>query len=375
MKKIKWLLPLAATVQIALLSSLAAAVDRDLQFTNACSPAKRTVTIGFGGDLLMHMPLQNQAMRSANGFLSLWPDLVPLFTDMDLTYLNLETPLSSHHSPSGFPAFNTSPQLATDLRRSGVDLVSTANNHALDKGARGLESTMANLTAAGLQYFGTRSIDKSGAWHAIASTQGLNLAFVACTYSTNGIPDKHQQVMPCFGKNETPSDSLLKLVQELSTQSHISAVIVTPHWGGEYQFNPHSSQKRLAQALVDAGALAIVGTHPHVIQPWEKLKASNGREALVVYSTGNLVTNRKESQIRTSVFVVLGISVNKKTAWVNGVRYVPLYQDRSQGLTVLPAELVQGKERSYVEGLTAQHFGTVNRLRLGESLLTNPHCH
>jgi poly-gamma-glutamate synthesis protein (capsule biosynthesis protein) len=356
-----------------LVAEAAFAGEFDLKFSNACAPAERTITVGFGGDLLMHMPVQKQGMSEKSGFSSLWPDLLNLFQSVGLAYLNLETPLSSHKKISSYPMFNTSAQLASDLVTSGIDLVSTANNHALDAGARGVDSTIENLNAAGLKYFGTRLSDGSGQWYVTAQVGGLNLAFVACTFSTNGITVKLDQVMDCFGRGETPSSELITLVQQLSVRPDISAVIVTPHWGVEYTNKPHASQKSLARALVDAGALAVVGTHPHVIQPWEKLEVAGGQEALVVYSTGNLTTNRKESNMRTSVFVILGISLNQGHLWINGVRYVPLYMDRDHGFKARPAELVSGGE-SGPGDLAAKYYGTKDRLRLNEPILTNPEC-
>lgn len=352
----------------------ASAGEYDIKFSNACVPARQTYTIGFGGDLLMHMPLQTQGMSEKSGFASLWPDLLDLFQSVSLAYLNLETPLSSKKKISSYPMFNTSSRLASDLVTSGIDIVSTANNHALDAGPKGVDSTIQNLDAAGLKYFGTRMSDGSGQWYATARVGSLTLAFVACTFSTNGIGDRYSQVMDCFGKGETPSPTLIGLVQQLAASPNISAVIVTPHWGVEYTNKPHTSQKNLARALVDAGALAVVGTHPHVIQPWAKMTSAAGQETLVVYSTGNLTTNRKEANMRTSIFVVLGISVSQNNIWINGVRYVPLYMDRDRGYKARPAELVSGGGESIPADIAARYYGTVNRLRINEPVVTNPEC-
>jgi len=362
-----------ATLALAV-APFAFAGPYDLRFSQACRPAKGSVTIGFGGDLMMHMPLQVQAANSANGYSNLWPDMEPVFRKLGLAYLNLETPVFGKKGASGYPHFNAAKSLPADLVQSGVDLVSTANNHALDQGVAGADATIDALNGAGLKFFGTRKSDGTGKWYTTAKVGALNLAFVACTYGTNGIPDPKSQVMKCYNGSEQPSSTLLELVRQLSADPSVSAVIVTPHWGSEETNKPKSAQTSLARALVDAGALAVVGTHPHVVQPWETQTNSAGQDALVVYSTGNIITNRKEPMLRTSVFVVLGISYDNSGVWINGARYIPLYVDRTPKFAVKPLELLDAKERAIPEQIVGKYFGTSNRLLLSEKLLTNPDC-
>jgi hypothetical protein len=143
-----------------------------VKFAGACSAGER-ITIAFAGDLLLHHELQEQAYASEHGAASLWPDLADLLAEPDLTYLNLEGPLApgldrdfvevrdpgkkfDRINYSSYPRFNYHPSIAADLVAAGIDVVSTANNHALDRGPLGVDRTITALRKAKLPFFGGR---------------------------------------------------------------------------------------------------------------------------------------------------------------------------------------------------------------------------
>src|SRR5690606_16478559 len=103
--------------------------------------------------------------------------------------------------------------------------------------------------------------------------KGMRIAWLACTLHTNFGKDHLGQVLHCF-----KGDKVKQLVEELAADASIDAVIVTPHWGKEYADQPSEGQMKYAQEWVDAGATAIIGSHPHVLEPWAKLTAKDGRE-------------------------------------------------------------------------------------------------
>src|SRR5690606_34246744 len=126
------------------------------------------------------------------------------------------------------PLFNASPQLALELMQSGFDVISTANNHALDRGSIGVDLTIETLKEVGIKFTGTRHSEEAEApWYTIVDKRGWRIAFLACTFSTNGLPDRAKQVLDCF----KDTDVILKTVNTLSQRNNIDAVIVTPHWG------------------------------------------------------------------------------------------------------------------------------------------------
>jgi hypothetical protein len=353
-----------------------------LRFSEACESGDQLM-IGAVGDVLLHGPLQKQGYKQ--GFSSLWQGLLPFMEGPDVMYANLEGPAAAGINKSGkavkdpglvfdanvysgYPLFNYNPIIIEDLLHSGVDIVSTANNHSLDRKAIGLRSTMDSLNSYGMPYIGTRysadedfyTITKNGTW---------TLGWIACAYGTNGIPDKEDLVLDCFDGRVT------KLIKNL--KDSVDAVIVTPHWGDEYQLSPNSNQKKFAKQWIEDGAQAIIGSHPHVPQPWEKHITSDKREGLILYSLGNFVSNQSSTKKQSSLLLYVGLSKNNGRTWVNGVRYLPLFMKRAGGYEALASNFVV-KPSSEVKAslqLITKMFGDERIIQPGEDVVTNAECY
>lgn len=360
-----------------------------LSFSRACDSRRSEIVISGVGDIMAHVPLQNHAYRY--GMRTLWSNLNPYFRASDINYANLETPLAEGvigsngreaRDPgmtaskggvySGFPLFNAHPSLAEDLAQF-FDVVSTANNHSMDRGPLGVDRTIEALQSVGLAYTGTITQGSSRQWHTIVSKSGWNVAFVACTFSTNGVADPRNQVLGCFSNRS----ELLEIVSQLAQTPRVDAVIVTPHWGdAEYTHTPDARNRTLGRALIDAGATAVIGTHPHVIQPWEKHTTASGREGLIVYSTGNFVSNQffndhRRIKTRLGMMVFLGLSKNANGTWINGVRNLPLWMQKGPYI-VNPIHKSEAPQGAY--DLSAENYGNDRMLRANENLVTNPEC-
>ncbi|MBX3189611.1 MAG: CapA family protein [Labilithrix sp.] len=351
-----------------------------LQFRDACRAGTK-ITIAAVGDVLLHAGLQRQAYAAENGHHTLWRDVEPMLAKADLTYGNLEGPCAEGVTTSGqardpgkvfdgsvyssYPQFNYHPSLIGDLKSSGFDVVSTANNHALDRRALGADRTITNLKAAGMPFTGTRpSDDQSAPWYTITESRGVKVAWVACTFSTNGIPDPKKQVLMCYENRET----VLSTIRGLAARTgEVDAVIVTPHWGAEYTHTPSAQEKRLAKDMLDAGALAVFGGHPHVVQPWEKHVTPDGREAFVIYSLGNFVSGQNGLAKRSSLILYVGLTKGSDgKVSINGVRHVPIQMHPSPWT----AKHATGESLA----LTTRILGQWNRLGADEPLVTNPEC-
>ena len=359
---------------------------KGLRFARACAPGD-TLTIAAVGDLLLHHELQIQAYAAPEGFLAVWGEVKDLLALADISYANLEgavaTGLNRKGEPvtdpgrvfdrnvySSYPRFNYHASLLDDLIRSGVDVVSTANNHALDRESAGVDATIAALDRVGLAHTGTRTRGATGPWHAVTRARGLAVAWLACTFSTNQIPDPDDQVLGCY----TPAGALEREVAALAADPAIDAVIVTPHWGHEYQPEPDRAQRKLARRLAEAGATAVIGSHPHVLQTWELLRTKDGREVPVVYSLGNFASHQPELPRRSSMILYLGLTRPPGAkAHVHGVRYVPLHvrQDGERYL-VEAIDRVGGPADS--RALTVGVFGEAAVLAPGAPLATRPAC-
>lgn len=351
-----------------------------LRFGDACRAGTK-ITIAAVGDVLLHKGLQVQSYASDDSHRSLWKGIEPLLSRADLTYANLEGPAAEGVTTSGqardpgkvfdgavyssYPQFNYHPSLVTDLKEAGFDVVSTANNHSLDRRALGADRTIDNLERAGLAFTGTRRAgDSEQPWYAITEARGVRVAWLSCTFSTNGIPDRQKQVLKCYEDRST----VLATVRELSARRDVDAVIVTPHWGDvEYTHHPAQKEKNLAREMIEAGALAVLGAHPHVVQPWDKITASDGREGFVIYSLGNFVSGQRQLPRRSSLVLYLGLTKGADgKVTVNGVRHLPIEMHNAPWT----ARIARGDSAA----LTTRILGQWNALDEDEPLVTNPEC-
>jgi hypothetical protein len=362
-----------------------------LAFNRACEPG-RHVTIGAVGDVLLHQPLAVQGFARTNHFQSLWSDLEPYLEKPDFMYANLEGPTAGAISTDGravtdpgnhfdhvaytsYPLFNYSPELVPDLKASGIDIVSTANNHAMDRHWVGADRTIENLVKSDMPFSGTRTSDEAKKtspadtnWTTTTEKNGFKIGWVACSFSTNGNTDSYHQVLLCFEQRAIVLDQIRKLKADPS----IDAVIATPHWGIEYDQIPGADQKKLAQDMVDAGAMIVFGNHPHVLQPVDKLVAKDGHEGYVIYSLGNFVSGQKGVAKRASAIIYVGLTKNEKgEVFVNGTRHLPLaMMYGNDGLMVKPAKGNFEEARTLANAVLARS----REVTPEDPLVTNPDC-
>lgn len=316
-----------------------------LSFDNPVLP-NTEVIVAAVGDVLLHDVVQRTAMSQPDGFAGLWRPVADLLRAAHVTYANLEGPVApgvavdgtlvdhpvegfDGYVYSGYPMFNYPSAVIPALAQAGVDIVSTANNHSLDRYAIGIDRTIEQLRAAGIAHTGTRMrTETADDWHAITETGDYRIAWLACTYGTNGIEDRDRQVLMCYEHR----DLILDEITRLSTRPDIDAVIFTPHWGEEYTHNPLSRQRELAHQAIEAGATAVIGNHPHVVQPFERYRGSDGRERFIAYSLGNFVSNQRTLNRRSSLILLLSLAESPEGGLsVAAVRWVPIHVNFQAG--------------------------------------------
>lgn len=343
------------------------------------SQTEQTVRLLGGGDVIYHGALLVQAMSEKKGFDSLWNGMKPFFREADLIYANLEGPAARAVGPDGRDnprassdyvsdegtyslgtegksyTFNFHPEGVKAMLswgRPGSRLIlSTANNHSFDRGSLGIDRTLELLNELGIPNFGTFHSKHKTPAHVIVEQNGLRVGFVGCTYGSNRSGPTHQ-ILGCFDKG-LPNQRVIDEVRYARQQSDI--VIFTPHWGTEYSKTAHVSQKRLAQAVLEAGARIVLGHHPHVLQPVEIQRPDDPRRMTVTaYSIGNFVTNQhpydlRDSQKheerfpqRVSVLVALRLEKSGGEVEIQSLKFLPTYmttshENRRQGRTLVPA--------------------------------------
>jgi len=278
----------------------------------ACQPKAHTVTLALLGDLVLGRGVDPKPDSLAY----LKPDL----SAADLALANLESPLASV-LPTSDSTYNLCAlSVRADLLPAwGFDLLSVANNHSLDCGSDGSAETRSALEAAGITSIGP------GLEPVYRDVNGLQLAFLAFDDSSSQLDEKAAE-------------------QAIRTARLTGAVVVISiHWGAEYQGGASDRQKSLAQQFAEAGAALIWGHHPHVLQPAEWIDTSQGK-TLVLYSLGNALFDQGGlDDTRRSALVVVTLDAEG----VSSIRSVPFEIDVVNSRVVQPddgtAEMIQDR--------------------------------
>ena len=233
-------------------------------------PAARTATILGSGDVLIHPPLWEQAHRDAHGhgydFGPMYASIAPDVRRADLAICEMETPLAPPQGPfSGWPDFDAPPQVLTALKRVGYDSCTTASNHSIDQGYEGVRRTLDELDAAGLRHTGSaRSAKEHDTPLVVTLPNGVRIGQLAYAFGFNGIP------LPAgepWLANEIDIPAVLAAAHRLKRDG-ADIVVVSMHWGTEYDHLATAEQLAQARALLASPDVDLVlGDHAHVVQP------------------------------------------------------------------------------------------------------------
>lgn len=250
------------------------------------------------GDVMMHADVKQAAEETTGGFPALWADLVPLFQGADLAFANLETPVAPKTGRPGRPyQFNAPEGLPAALRASGLTVLSTANNHAFDQGAKGVKETLERLRAEQLVTLGSGDSQAQAEQVHVYERNGVKVALLGFTDLFN-LDLNHKADRPWVRFMDL--EPAVRAVKE--ARKAADAVFVSIHWGDEYSHVPTRRHRQIAEALIAAGADLLVGHHPHALQPMELVEAE-GRTGLVAYSLGNFISNQ-DRMYRADLFPV-----------------------------------------------------------------------
>jgi hypothetical protein len=239
------------------------------------------------GDVMMHEAVKQSA--ETHGVAWLFAQVKPLLQGTDVAFANLETPVApqANRGTKAF-IFDAPVELLPALREAGFSLLSFANNHAYDQGVAGVTETLANLKSARLSEVGAGATAAEALTPLIVERHGVRVGFLGGTTRFNQNLNSADPRRPYVVEAE--GDALAAAITALAKT--VDAVVVSVHWGNEYETEPAQEQIDLARRLVEAGALVVLGSHPHVLQRVELLPTPDGRVALVAYSLGNFISNQ-----------------------------------------------------------------------------------
>ncbi|MGL4483710.1 MAG: CapA family protein [Anaerovoracaceae bacterium] len=268
------------------------------------------LSVLLAGDIMLHTPNLASGLDKSTGkynFKDNYKYVKEMVSKADVAICNIESPIPGKPY-DGYPMFRAPDALATAIKSAGFDVTMTASNHTLDAGEDGMERTIKVIEKNAMQAAGSREKAEEPRYTMVKTEKG-NVAVVAYMYETGGANDGSISLngnpisdTAAERVNTFNYDSLNEDVKEVSKvtaearEAGADVILVYYHWGEEYQMQPNSYQKKLAQMTVDtADADLIFGSHPHVPQGSSMLtNKETGRKVPVYYALGNYMSNQRD---------------------------------------------------------------------------------
>ena len=299
----------------------------------------KTINLVAIGDIMCHNTNYQTAYNSSTKTYDFGPAFVNVAKYVekgDIAIGNLETTLSGKEvGYSGYPTFNSPEELGVAIKNIGIDVVSTANNHCMDKGSKGVVNTLDNLDQIGISHMGTNRTKEEQDTILVKDVKGMKIAFLSFTYGTNGIniPSGKEYLVNLIDK-----DFILQQI-ELAKKENPDLICASMHWGIEYAQKQNKEQEQLADLLFKNGVDVILGNHAHVIEPMEKRKVTlddgTEKDCFVVYAMGNFISAQTKEHTRSTVILDMNITKKGETGKISidSVDYIPVYcHDRGKGV-------------------------------------------
>lgn len=312
---------------------------------NTPSPTYKPYVMGFAGDINFNDNYQNmQYLKNSKRGLKdcISEELLNKMKSADVMMLNNEFAFSERGTPAEGKeyTFRSRPENVSLLKEMGVDIVSLANNHALDYGRDALKDTFTVLDDAGIAYVGAGADAERAAEVVTFDNQGMKIGCIAASrviYQNDWVAGNSNSGM------QSAYDLAYMLDEINKASKECDFLIVYVHWGVEYNKYPEDYQREWARQYIDSGADAVIGCHPHVIQG---LEIYNGHP--IIYSMGNFWFNSAE---KYSMYAELTINEDNSSS----VCVYPCYNKRCQTFLIDDPKGIS----AYYNELTALSYNIV----------------
>jgi poly-gamma-glutamate capsule biosynthesis protein CapA/YwtB (metallophosphatase superfamily) len=266
--------------------------------TTSSAPASNTSSVQDTG------ASNSTAPNDHAGWDALFTGVADIFHRADFGFVNLETPVAPKHSLGSRPfQFDAPVALLESLKASGVKVVSFANNHVLDQDYLGFDETLHHLREQGLSFVGSGPTADDAWKPLILEKNGIRVGWLGMTRWLNGRrnpqkdSDPHVAFFPYPGESDgapgRDESGVLEAVKAARAQCDL--LLISIHWGIEYAPAPRPEDVDMAHKMLEAGASAVIGHHPHVLQPIETYVTQDHRKTIIFFSLGNFLSNQSAS--------------------------------------------------------------------------------
>lgn len=296
--------------------------------------SKNSVTLLAVGDNLIHIEVINSGLQADGSYNydHLYDEIKEEILAADIAVINQETILGGKDlTLSGYPAFNSPTEIGDALVKAGFDVILHATNHTLDKGYRGVKNTFEFWdTYPKITVLGINKTKEDRDKIPIIEKNGIKIAMLNYTYGLNGykMPKDKPYLVNMLDKKQMQKD-----IEKARKKADF--VIVFPHWGTEYVYEPVKSQKDLVNFFYELGVDLVIGTHPHVLQPVEWITKDTDHRMLVFYSLGNFLSYQKESPRMLGGMAYVTITKDEKGTYISKAEISPIVTHYEQGFSDL----------------------------------------
>jgi poly-gamma-glutamate synthesis protein (capsule biosynthesis protein) len=273
------------------------------------------------GDNLMHNTVMWSGQKE-NGnydFSALYEDIRPVVEAADIACINQETIyISDPNQFTNYPSFGGPVQIGEALAAAGFDVVEHATNHCYDKGMLGINDTIDFWRQhPEVQWLGIHDSQEDAERIRVIERSGIRIAMLNYTYGTNaGQPRQTYTVDYLWDRD--------KIAGEIASAKALADfVLVFPHWGTEGTFSPDQQQRDWGQFFADQGVGAVIGGHPHTLQPVEVLKGKNGNEMPCFWSLGNFISHMAKPENMLGGLARLTITKDSSGTYVSDFSLEP----------------------------------------------------
>ena len=303
----------------------------------------RSVRMRAVGDIMFCQSQLVYAKDSGYDFHNQFEMISEQLADADYTMGNMEGTIGKYKKSqySGYPQFNAPDVALAPLKDYGIDFLTLANNHMLDRWSGGVENTVNNVEKYGFAHVGAYRTKAEKEGTVICEVGGIKFGFLAYTHSTNsmenrGVDKDAVELVPYISKADFKAD--VKKLRDAGAE----VIIAWPHWGAEYVREPDSSQKKYAKKLAEAGVDIIIGSHAHEVQPmgYQSVTVDGvNKQVLTMFCMGNFISDHVLQY--TDNGLILDFTVNEQPGGVftvDNVGYIPTYTWKQDGaVKVLPS--------------------------------------
>jgi poly-gamma-glutamate synthesis protein (capsule biosynthesis protein) len=334
------------------------------------------LTLIAAGDNLYHDPMiRPPPPGKSYDFTANYSEIMPYIQGADLAFINQETVLGgAEFGFSGYPRFNSPRELGAAVAAAGFDVINHANNHVMDKGEMAVFATMDYWdTVPGIRYLGIHRSEEERRRPVIVERNNIRTGFLSYTYGTNGLPlPRGKPWLASLADEKTMAEEMNAL------RPLCDFLVVSMHWGNEYEHEPNGTQKKAARFLAEHGADLILGHHPHVIQPVEIIERSGG-QTLCFYSLGNFLSAQIPSPRLLGALAYVRIKKENGVAAVDQSGIIPVvthYEEGFINFRVYPLSEYSNdlakRHRSANEISISYFTGLAKRIFPSEILTENP---